>query len=73
MRYETRSLSTFLKNNLLLLEDKCQRICEQDDIDSVETYTSMFADLADWELQSISDGENLQNPGNMLAFLWFWG
>ena len=72
-KFGNTSLSTFMKNNLLLLEDKCQRICDQEDIDSIETYASMYADLADCEMSSISNGENLQILKICLLFYSFEG
>jgi hypothetical protein len=59
-KFKEKELSSFLRTNLLLLENKWKRMCEQEDIESIETYSSMFCDLADWEIDYIIENSDLK-------------
>ena len=62
------NLQEFLKQNLLLLENKCQVICDDEDIEAIEIYASMFADLADNESDNIIKGQDTQILNICLVF-----
>ena len=52
-KMEELKLSELLKQNLLLLESKCKKLCEDEDIEAIETYALMFTDLGDWNVKNI--------------------
>lgn len=56
-KFEDKELGNFLSQNLLLLEPKCKRICEEENIEAVETYATMFTDLGDCQLMNILNGD----------------
>lgn len=41
-KMEDHKLASFLKQNLLLLVDKCKSLCEEENVEAVETYACKY-------------------------------